>query len=77
MQVNWQKFALLLTALIGLFALVIAGQAMWSDISGPVGLIVGYGTANGIGAKRGQSTSGVFEPANPRRRATDLGEPEP
>lgn len=70
--VNWQKFALLAIALVGMLALVIFGDIEWADISAPFGLIIGYGTANGIGAARGHSPSPVFAPASTTRRAGDL-----
>lgn len=69
--VNWQKFALLAIALIGMLGLVVFGDIEWADISAPFGLIIGYGTANGIGAARGNTPSGVFEPVY-RRRAGEL-----
>lgn len=71
---NWQKFALLVCALGIMLALVLANKAAWSDVSGPFGIIVGYGAANGIGAARGQSPAPLFVPTNPRRRVGDSTE---
>lgn len=70
--VNWQKFSLLALALCGMLALVVFGEVEWSDVSAPFGLIIGYGTANGIGAAKGESPEPVFRPRNPTRRAGDL-----
>ena len=72
-QTNWQKAALLVTALVGMIALVILGQTEWADVAPVFYLIVGYGTANGIGAVKGQSPSPLFSPRNPTRRVTDSG----
>lgn len=62
--VNWQKFALLIVALVALFGLVVVGRVEWADVSAPVGLIIGYGTANGIGAAKGQTATPLFRPSD-------------
>lgn len=56
------KLILLAIALVGLFILLAIGSIDWSQGGVPIGLIVGYGVGNGVGAKRGQTTIGVFSP---------------
>lgn len=71
--VNWQKFMLLASSLALMAGMVVTGRVEWADVSTPFGLIIGYGTANGIGAAKGQATTPVFRPTHPRRRSTDTG----
>ena len=72
-SVNWQKFTLLALALVGMIVLVVVDQVEWADVSLLFGAIVGYGTANGIGAVKGIDPAPIFRPTNPRRRLTDSG----
>lgn len=62
---NAAKFWLLLVALVGLLALVVAGQAELGDVDAYLTLIIGYGVGNGIAAVRGQPTTAVFGPKHP------------
>lgn len=72
-SVNWQKFSLLAIALVSMAGLVLLNRTTWAEVSPVFYLIVGYGTANGIGAAKGQSPTQLFTPTNPSRRATDSG----
>lgn len=73
--VNWQKFLILLASLAMMGMLVVFGRAEWADVSAPFGLVVGYATANGIGAAKGEGVNPLFRPTNPTRRADDLSPP--
>lgn len=56
------KLLLLLVALIALTVLIATHSIGWAEGGVPFGLIVGYGIGNGTGAKKGQTTVGVFSP---------------
>lgn len=69
--VNWQKLILILASLSALMIALLAGAATWGQIAGPMGLIIGAGTQNGIGGARGQDPAPLVSQSNPHRRNGD------
>lgn len=56
------KLVVLLTCVVGLFALVIAGRATFAEVGIPLGAIIGYVTGNGVLAIRGKAPSPMIVP---------------